>query len=107
MNNQAIGLHSDELKAMVEIFRKNPKIEEVILFGSRAKGSFSTGSDIDLALKGEVLSLNDVLDTSIALDQLELPYSFDLVIFNRITDKSLLEHIQRVGISLFAQSPEN
>jgi predicted nucleotidyltransferase len=76
------------------------KVDSVILFGSRAKGTFSNGSDIDIALKGENIVLNDVLDLLNALDELLLPYKFDIVIFDRIEDDVLKEHINRVGISL-------
>jgi predicted nucleotidyltransferase len=76
------------------------KVDSVILFGSRAKGTFSNGSDIDIALKGENIVLNDLLDLLNALDELLLPYKFDIVIFDRIEDDVLKEHINRVGISL-------
>lgn len=98
-----IGLHENELNIILEEFKKQPKIEEVILFGSRAKGTFSAGSDVDMVLKGENLELNDMLDLSIDLDNLDLPYKFDLIIFDRIQEPALLEHIERVGISIYSR----
>lgn len=95
-----IGLTSPDLERVVRIIQKSPSIQDAILFGSRAKGTFSPGSDIDIALKGEDLVLNDVLDLKIALEELNLPYRFDLVIYDRITEEALKEHITRVGISL-------
>ena len=101
MNNVNTGIDASDVKEILEIIRKNKKIGEVILFGSRAKGNFAPGSDIDLALKGQEITLNDILDLYADLDTLDLPFRFDLVIYNRIKEKSLLDHIERVGINLF------
>lgn len=97
------GLSEFDLNAVSSIFQKNPKIEKAILFGSRAKGNFNAGSDVDIALVGDGLTLNDVLDMNLEIDDLFLPWKFDLIIYNRIKEKSLLEHIKRVGIPLFHQ----
>ncbi len=106
---QHTGISADDLNNILRILKKNQKISEVILFGSRAKGTYDSGSDIDLALKGKNLVLNDILDISIALDELLLPYKFDLIIYERIKETDLLEHIARAGISLFTrkQSVQN
>lgn len=96
-----VGLSNSDLKDIIAIFKKKQEIIDLILFGSRAKGTFETGSDIDLAIKGENLKQNDFLDLLIDLDNLNLPYKFDLVIYDRINSKPLLEHINRVGISLY------
>jgi len=56
-----------------------------------------------LALKGKILVLNDILDISIALDELLLSYKFDLIIYERIKEKDLLEHIARTGIPLLTR----
>ena len=95
-----IGLSKNDLESIVRIIKKNPKIEDAVLFGSRAKGTFSDGSDIDIALKGKEILLNDVLDLSIELEELYLPYKFDLIIYDRIKEEALKDHINRVGISL-------
>lgn len=96
-----IGLSDFDLNGLITIFSRNRTIDEVILFGSRAKGVFQNGSDIDLAIKGCEFALNDMLNLSIEIDALELPYKIDLIILDRITEVALLEHIQRVGISLY------
>ena len=98
--NLNIGINHSDLERIVRIMENSPKIEDAILFGSRAKGTFSNGSDIDIALKGNGLLLNDVLDLSIELDDLYLPYKFDLIIYDRIKEEALKDHLIRVGISL-------
>jgi predicted nucleotidyltransferase len=101
MNSKLIGIDKYELQNIVHILKKCAKIEEVILFGSRAKGNFSEGSDIDIALKGKDIELNDVLNLSVELDDLYLPYKIDLIIYERIKEQALKDHIDRVGISLY------
>lgn len=95
-----VGLSSEDLERIVRIIKQCSKVDEVILFGSRAKGTFTNGSDIDIALKGDHILRDDVLDLLIELEALNLPYKFDLVIFNRIEEDALIAHISSVGISL-------
>jgi len=71
------------------------------LYGSRAKGNYKPGSDIDLTLKGIGLDLKLINKISIELDDLLLPYTFDLSIYNAIDDPALIEHIERVGTTFF------
>jgi predicted nucleotidyltransferase len=95
------GIPESDLEALISELIRNNKIKEIILFGSRAKGTFKNGSDIDIALKGSNLKLTDVLDASLAIEKLLLPYKLDLVIYNRIKEPALIDHINRVGIVLF------
>lgn len=95
------GIPTEDIQAILKVFESEQQVMEVILFGSRAKGCFNEGSDIDLALKGNNLTLNNLLNLSTALDELFLPYKFDLVIFDRIQEPKLTDHIERVGILLF------
>jgi uncharacterized protein len=95
------GIKENDLINIVQILKSNRKIEEAILFGSRAKGNFENGSDIDIALKGQDLNINDIIGLQIKIDDLNLLYKFDLIIFNRINEQALFEHIERVGINLY------
>lgn len=90
----------DDLKLIIDILRSNNKIKSAILFGSRAKGSYEPGSDVDIAVKGPELKLNDILDLKISLDDLSLPFKFDLINYDQISENALLDHIKRVGIKL-------
>ena len=95
------GIPESDLDALLSELKKNSKINEIILFGSRAKGTYRNGSDIDIALKGRKLKLNDILDATLDIDKLLLPYKLDLIIYTRINEPALIEHINRVGIILF------
>lgn len=100
-NSQTYGLDEKELLSVISVLKQNAKIDSVILFGSRAKGNFSVGSDVDISLLGANITLNDILEASLKIDELELPYKFDLIIYDRIQEKALIEHINRIGIKLF------
>lgn len=94
------GLTKNDLSSIAEILYENQKVSRVVLFGSRATGEFRNGSDIDLVLKGRNLHLEDILNASIALDDLYLPYKIDLLIYDQIEEKELLGHIDKYGIVL-------
>jgi len=82
------------------VFAEYPEAQEVWLYGSRAKGTATEGSDIDLSLKGELLTHRHQLQLSVAIENLLLPYRVDLSIDNSLP-KPLKEHIQRVGQLFF------
>jgi len=96
-----LGLTDNDLKNIISIIDHNNDIEEAIVFGSRAKGNFRNGSDVDIALKGERLTLQTIIQLQIELETLMLPYKFDIIIFNRIKEPALIEHINRYGILIF------
>lgn len=97
------GLQEEVIKNINEVFSKYPEIKKVILYGSRAKGNFKTGSDIDLSLIGDRLNNSLLNKISCELDDLLLPYTFDLSIYNHISNKDLIEHINGVGILFYQQ----
>ncbi len=97
------GLLDSETEQIISILSNNIKIEKVVLVGSRAKGNFKNGSDIDLSLFGNQITLNDILDASILIDDLQLPYKVDLIIYDRIKERKLKDHIDRVGITLYSR----
>ncbi len=92
------GLTKKEFSSVLQKIFKNSDVVGVILFGSRAKGNFVAGSDIDLALLGDNLGVEELLEIHLDLDDLFLPYKFDLLIYDNIKAKDLLEHIDRVGV---------
>jgi predicted nucleotidyltransferase len=95
------GLSETVIKKLLDVFSSTTEIDEVVLFGSRAKGNFKEGSDIDLALKGINLSINTIRKFELDIDNLLLPYVVDLVIYNNITEPLLTAHIDRAGICLY------
>jgi uncharacterized protein len=95
------GLKTNELKQMQLVFKQYPSINRVILYGSRAKGNYRPGSDIDLTVQGEDLDLSTLHKVEDDLDDLLLPYKLDLSLMKHIKNTELLDHIQRIGVVFY------
>lgn len=102
IDEKQCGLSSSTQNKLIEVFKKFSQIQKVILYGSRAKGTFKKGSDIDLVLIGAGLSTHHLLQIENEIEELLLPYKIDLSIHDQIDSPSLLEHIERVGIVFYA-----
>jgi len=95
------GLKSETISELKNVFASHPEIEKVIIYGSRAKGNFKKGSDIDLVLVAPQFTLTDLNKIENHLDDLLLPWKIDLALFHQIENPDLLEHINRVGIVFY------
>jgi predicted nucleotidyltransferase len=103
MNPYGIAEKSNRL--LLEAFPDYPEVEEVILFGSRAKGNYKKGSDIDLAIKGPECSAELALDIqSFINEELPVPYQVDVVDYGSLRHRELKEHIDRVGICYYRRT---
>lgn len=92
-----IGLSPKELEILKNVFKKFDDIKEVILFGSRALGTHKTASDIDLAIKGNV-DINTLSKLKYTLEEdTNLPYFFDVVIYDNLENMELKKHIDEFG----------
>lgn len=94
------GLTKQTIAKIKEALQASPKVQSLILFGSRAKGVAQNGSDIDLAIVGDDIDFRDLCSIGAKLDELELPYKIDIVSYNLITNEKLKEHIDRVGVRI-------
>ncbi len=101
------GLEQNTIDAITSCLSLNRKIEEAIIYGSRAKGNFKVGSDIDLTLKGQDLNLTDLNKLENQLDDLLLPYKFDISIYEQINNIKLLDHIKRIGLIFYCRTEES
>jgi predicted nucleotidyltransferase len=91
------GLNEETITAINLVFSKYPEIQEVIIYGSRAKGCFREGSDIDITLKGDQITDEICAKIWLDIDELNLPYLFDISVYQLLETDSLLDHISRVG----------
>lgn len=99
------GLKSKTIQMIGEVFAEHPQVERAIIYGSRAKGNYKNGSDIDLTLCGGADLTWDVLYKIIdELDDLLLPYTIDLSILANINDPDVVDHIRRVGVTFYEQA---
>ncbi len=101
MEKVQYGLKDSVIEKIKKIFASYPEVEEAILYGSRAKGNFNNGSDIDFVLKGKNLNLGILNKIRWKLDDLLLPYSIDIAIYDTIENPELIGHIKRVGVVFY------
>lgn len=97
MNHPEFGLPPATLSTIRQILADFPAVQKAIIYGSRAKGTYRPGSDIDLTLLGDALDLDTLGRISTRLDESPIPYQVDLSIFKLINHAGLREHIERVG----------
>jgi uncharacterized protein len=96
------GLSEATIEKIQAVLACHPQVETAVLYGSRAKGNYKPGSDIDLTLYGgEELTLRVLLRLMSEMDDLLLPYTIDLSIFHTIDDPDLIDHIERVGAPFY------
>lgn len=98
------GLKDSVIRSIKNIFCQYPKIEQVLLYGSRAKGNYKNGSDIDLTLIGKDITIEELNRIYLDLDELYLPYSFDISIYEKIQNKELINHINRIGVAIYEKN---
>jgi len=91
------GLSDQVIKELQDVFRHYANIEKVLIFGSRSKGNYRTGSDIDLAIIGKNLDYDQLLDVQCEIEDLGLLYSIDLLDYEKKKGTPIGEHIDRVG----------
>ena len=97
------GLSDRVIEELQAVFHRHPNIDKVLIFGSRAKGNYREGSDIDLAALGTGLDYAQLLQILAEIDDLGLLYSVDLLDYHKIINTPIGEHIDRVG-QVFYQS---
>ena len=101
LDDNRFGFKVGDLDLIITVIQKYPEIEQTIIFGSRAKGNYKTGSDVDIALKGKidwqiVSNLNNDLN-----EETTLPYMFDVLDYNSINNIALHKHIDRIGVVFY------
>ncbi|HKL85234.1 MAG TPA: nucleotidyltransferase domain-containing protein [Treponemataceae bacterium] len=96
------GLSPIDITEMVTIFSQFSHIDSVFLFGSRAKGAWKPGSDVDLCVFGSSFSAESLIRLSAALNEDTLsPFQFDVVSWSLLENAELKSHIKRVGFQIF------
>jgi uncharacterized protein len=98
------GLSEQTIEKIGCVFARHPAIDKAVLYGSRAKGNFKPGSDIDLTLFGDSLTSRELGIIDEELDDLLLPYQIDLSLICQIDHAELREHIERVGVIFYQRA---
>jgi uncharacterized protein len=95
------GLSHSIVDQIKSVFVKYPELEKVLIYGSRAKGNFKPGSDIDLTFIGDGLNQTILNKIDDEIDDLMLPYTFDLSILKNVSNTDFIAHVERVGIVFY------
>ena len=106
MNDSPFGLPLAAVEKIRTVFAFHPEVKRSVLYGSRAKGNYKTGSDIDLTMYGDDINHSILLKILDELDDLLLPWMIDLSIFRQIDNANLREHIERVGVVFYERNGE-
>jgi len=101
-----LGLSQTTLDKLNSVFKQHGAIDLVLIYGSRAKGNYRPGSDIDLTIKGSVLEFAELMQIEDQIDDLFLPYTVDLSQYNQLTNADLIAHIDRVGVVIYDKNKE-
>jgi len=98
------GLSEEDIGSINTVISKRREVEEALIFGSRAKGNYKNGSDVDIVLKGKNITRDTILSISGELnDETIMPFQFDILNFSTIRNEELIEHINRVGEIIYKQ----
>lgn len=95
------GLSERNVETIIEILSKYSSISCVRIFGSRAKGNYKTGSDIDLAIMNDGFSTDDLMRIQADFAESSLPFFVDIINYQTISHPELKEHIDRAGIIFY------
>lgn len=98
------GLKEKHRKAIIDILSANERVERVVLFGSRAMGTFTPTSDVDIVLYGAELTPTDRSKLAAAIDELPMPQQVDLLLHKSIKKRELLDHIEKHGVEWWRRS---
>ena len=100
------GLSERALQLLRDLFASQPSLRRAIVYGSRAKGIFRPGSDIDITLEAPDMSFDVFQRLCTQVDDLNLPWDVDLSLISLIDNPKLLDHIARVGKPLWVRTNE-
>ena len=99
------GLSAATVVEIQEVLARFPEVEKAVLYGSRAKGNFKQGSDVDLTLLGPSLTLKILGKIQDELEDGLLPYRFVISILGQIPQADLIDHIRQVGVVFYEKTP--
>ncbi len=98
------GLSLTTLDKLNSVFAQHDAIDSVLIYGSRAKGNYRAGSDIDLTIKGDEISFAEFLQIEDQIDDLMLPYTVDLSQYCQLENTDLIAHIDRIGVAIYSRA---
>jgi len=95
------GLSNNEISQIQRVFNAYHDVDKVVVYGSRAKGNYTSRSDVDLAVFGKFANRHRVAEMKMDLDSLDIKYLIELQQYDYIVNQDLRNHIQRVGVVIY------
>ena len=98
------GLRQKDMDFMTHLFLGYPEIEKVMIYGSRGRGDFEHGSDVDLALSGKGITSEIVSHIHTILEEDSPTYLwFDVLHLDTLKNEKLKEQIEKYGKLIFVK----
>jgi uncharacterized protein len=90
------GIYLKTYNKLQKIFSEHPNVSAVKIYGSRAKGNYREGSDIDLMIIGRITKteLTEIINE---IDDQNTPYLYDISRLEDTKSPNLIDHIHRIG----------
>ncbi len=101
--SSSFGLSEKAIASVHGVLKNCPSIKQVIIYGSRAIGNYREGSDIDLAVVAPDLTTTELFKIENQIDDLMLPYKFDICLLHHVDNQNLVDHIKRVGKNFYTR----
>jgi predicted nucleotidyltransferase len=95
------GLSAGVIADLRGVFERYPEIERVAIFGSRAKGGWDEGSDIDLAVIAAAMPDDRFTALWSQIDSLPLAFKVDCLHWDRLSNDNIKEKIVREGQTFY------
>ena len=99
------GLLDRDIKYIIKALEQHDEIEKAVIFGSRAMGNYKKGSDVDIAIIGKNVNRSIIYKLDDCLNEVyHLPYFFDIIQYNAITNENLINHIDNEGKVIYTKN---
>ncbi len=95
------GLKDAHREAIVSVLAADDRVERAVLFGSRATGTNTVTSDVDVALFGDRLTLADRARLAAVIDEIPMAQSVELLLYDSVRDRALRDHIRKEGVEWY------
>ena len=102
---ESLGLSRRIVDSLLETFSRYPKVERVIIYGSRARGDYRPGSDIDLAVIAPKMRFDEFSRLWNEIDELPIAFNIDLLHLDTLENQALKEAIDDSGKAIYESSP--
>lgn len=94
------GLPQRTIDELLNYFKQKTEIEKVVIYGSRAKGTYHNGSDIDFAIWTD--NHENISRIQSELDDLQTPYMFDVTDYKALNHDGLKNSIDKFGKQFYS-----